>query len=403
MTARGAASGTGRYAPPMSSDHATPAAAAADRPRRVVVLRGSYANVPELRAWEGIGPGYEVAVLVPGANDRDVSALALEQVPVQTLGGRLPAGRVRQLAGHALGDRYVGLADLLRGADVVHAAELSFWFSWQAARLKEELGFKLVLTVWETIPFGSAYRGARMRRYRRALLAATDRYLATTERARDALILEGADPARISVAPPGIDVDRFAAARTASPPTDGRHLILSIGRLVWEKGHQDLLRAVALLRTRGRDDMRVMIVGVGPEEKRLRAAVRDLALDDVVELRGYIDNDEMPAVYARASCLVLASLPIPPWEEQFGLVLAEAMAAHVPVVASSSGAIPEVVGSDGALFTPGDWVGLAGVLADGPLAAPPGTRREPDPARLERYSHAAQARRLRAAYDELLG
>ncbi|HEY4278328.1 MAG TPA: glycosyltransferase [Conexibacter sp.] len=372
------------------------------RPRRIVLLRGTAANVWELRAWEALGDGYEVAVVVPDANAYDVRGLQLPKIPVRTVGGRMPSGPVGTLATRAIGERYLDLEQALRGADLVHAAELGYWFSWQAARLKRQMGFKLALTVWETLPFVDAYRNVRTRRYRREVLAATDRFLPTTERARDALLLEGADAARVTVAPPGIAVGRFEAARTADPPSDGRHLVLSIGRLVWEKGHQDLLRAVALLRTRGRDDLRVLIVGKGPEERRLRGVVSDLGLGDVVELRGFVDHDELPSVYAQASCLVLGSLGTPFWEEQFGMVLVEAMAAHVPVVAAASGAIPEVVGESGTLFSPGDWVGLADVLADGPIAAQPGTRRAPDLARLERYSDGAQAARLRAAYDELL-
>jgi glycosyltransferase involved in cell wall biosynthesis len=124
---------------------------------------------------------------------------------------------------------------------------------------------------------------------------------------------------------------------------------------------------------------------------------------DRVEFRESVPYAEMPGVFAMASCLVLASLPTMHWEEQFGMVLAEAMAAHVTVVAASSGAIPEVVGGSGELFRPGDYVGLAELLARGPLAEPPGTRRAPEPERLERYSIAAAGARLRAAYDRVLG
>lgn len=376
----------------------------AGRSRRVVVLRGTAANPWDLRPWEELGADYDVSVLVPDANRYDVGALrGVRAVPVRTVGGRLRAGRAAgALATRAVGERYLGLEPLLRGADLVHAAELGYWFSWQAARLKAALGFRLALTVWETLPFADAYRNVRTRRYRRDVLAASDRFLATTERAREALLLEGAPAERIVLAPPGIDVERFAVARAPAPRADGRHLVLSIGRLVWEKGHQDLLRAVALLRARGRDDVRVLIVGVGPEEGRLRGVVRDLGLGEAVELRGWVPYDELPRVYAQASCLLLASLPVPFWEEQFGMVLAEAMAAHVPIVAAASGAIPEVVGGSGTLFAPGDWVGLADVLADGPLAGAPGARRAPEPERLERFSSAAAAARLRAAYDELL-
>ena len=101
----------------------------------------------------------------------------------------------------------------------------------------------------------------------------------------------------------------------------------------------------------------------------------------------------MPALYAGASALVLASLPTKGWEEQFGMVLIEAMAAGTPVVACASGAIPEVLDGAGTLVEPGDWRGLARVLAEG---ARPGA------ADLARYSVEAAAERLGAAYARVL-
>ena len=370
--------------------------------RQVVVLRGRAANPWDLRPWEQLGADYRVEALVPANNDYDTSLLELDRVPVHTLSGRLPGGRAGALAVRALGERYLGLEERLAGADVVHAAELGYWFSWQAARLRDKLGFKLVLTVWETLPLLDAYRNVRTRRYRRDVLAATDLFMATTARARDALLLEGAPPERVVVSAPGIDVDRFAAARTPAPPEGGGHLVLSVGRLVWEKGHQDLLRALAALRRAGRHDVRAVIVGKGPEEKRLRSYASDLGLDGVVEFAGGVPYEQMASYYAQASCLVLASIPVRYWEEQFGMVLIEAMAAHLPIVAAGSGAIPEVVGGSGTLFSPGDWRGLADVLADGPLAGEPAARRAPEPERREGFSSTAAAARLARAYESLL-
>jgi glycosyltransferase involved in cell wall biosynthesis len=369
--------------------------------RRVVVLRGTAASPWDLRPWEDLGDGYRVEALIPPNNLYDTAAVRIERVPVATVGGRLPGGRAGALLTRAVGERYLGLEERLSGADIVHGAELGYWFTAQAAALRVRLGFRLVVTVWETLPFGRAYRNVRTRPYRDKVLRAADLFLATTERARDALVLEGAAPDRVRISPPGVDVERFATARDPEPPPTGAHLVLAIGRLVWEKGHQDLLRALALLRARGRRDVRALIVGVGPEERRLRAVIDDLGLNDVVELRGWVAYDELPRVYAQASCLVLASLPTPFWEEQFGMVLGEAMAAHVPIVAAASGAIPEVVGASGALFAPGDWIGLADALAAGPLANAPCPRRAPEPERLERFSAGAAAARLRAAYEEL--
>lgn len=370
-------------------------------------MRGPSANVWELRPWELLAPDFDVKVLVPEGNLYDVSGLRIERVPVKTLGDRMPGGRAGALATRVVGERYVGLERDLAGADIVHAAELGYWFSAQAARLKPKLGFKLALTVWETLPFRDAYRNVRTRRYRQQTLFAADRFIATTERARQALLLEGALEQRIDVCPPGIDLDRFSVAagrhRDADVPQgpDG-HLLLSVGRLVWEKGHQDLLRAVGLLRRAGHTDLRVQIVGNGPERSRLEAVTRDLGLEAIVCFSGGIPNDELPGLYARASCLVLASLPTPYWEEQFGMVLAEALAAQLPILACSSGAIPEVVGEDAQLVAPGDWVGLASALAEGPLSRPPAARSSPAPERVERFSTAAAAARIRAVYEALL-
>jgi glycosyltransferase involved in cell wall biosynthesis len=372
---------------------------------RVVVLRGTAANPWDLAPWQAVhdAGAADVAVVVPPDNAYDVASLSLRQIPVRTAGGLLPERLpARGLALKAVGQRHLGLADALRGADVVHAAELGTWFSWQAARLKRELGYKLALTVWETLPFLDAYRNVRTRRYRRDVLAAADLLLPTTERAREALLLEGADPEKVVVCPPGIDVGRFSAARAATPPADGSHLVLSAARMVWEKGHQDVLRALAVLRRRGRDDVRTLLIGDGPERKRLEGVVADLGLGDRVELRAAVPYAEMPGLYAQASCLVLASIPIWSWEEQFGMVLAEAMGAHLPIVTTRSGAIPEVVGDDATLVAPGDWLELADALERGPLAAPPGTRRAPDPARLERFSVPAAAARLTEAYTSLV-
>jgi glycosyltransferase involved in cell wall biosynthesis len=363
---------------------------------RVVVLRGHSANPWELRAWERLADRFDVAIAVTGSNAHDVSGVELPVVPVRALRDRLPRGRAGDFAALGLGDRYLALESVLAGADIVHSAELGVWFAAQPAELKARLGFRLVLTVWETIPFLDTFRAFRGRRQRRVSLGQADLFLAATERARRCLLLEGAPDARIVVSPPGIETERFASA---APVAAGSHLIVSPGRLVWEKGHYDVLRALALLD----GDHRLLIVGAGPERDRLLAYAADLGLGGRVEIRAAAYQD-MPSVFATASAVVLASLPIPLWEEQFGMVLAEAIAAGAPVVASASGAIPEVLAGSGApLFEPGNWVRLAELLADGPLSREPGTRATYPAELVERYSTAAAAERIATAYERVLG
>lgn len=362
-------------------------------PTRVVVLRGHQANPWELRPWELLDERFDVRFLRSARNWFDTDQIDLPSGEIRTLRALLPKGRLGDLATRLPGDRYLGLADHLRGADIVHSQELGYWYSAQAAALRRRLGFKLVLTVWETLPFRDTYRNVRTRPYRRRVLEATDLFLAATQRAHDALLLEGADPARIRVVPPGIDVDRFSASGSAPP---GPPVILSPGRLVWEKGHQDVLRAVAMLRDR---DVRVVIIGSGPERGRLEAYARDLGIADAVELRDFVPYEQMPQLYGQAACMVLASLPTWSWEEQLGMVLVEAMASGVPVLASTSGAIPEVVGTAARLFAPGDWVGLAALLRE--ATATPAPHVVQDPERVARYSARAAADRLAEAYGTL--
>jgi glycosyltransferase involved in cell wall biosynthesis len=357
---------------------------------RVVLLRGHGVTPWELRPWEELADRFDVVCLVSGSNRFDFGALRLRTERVRTLRDALPRGRLGDLAVLGPGDRYLGLARHLTGADVVHSLELGIPWSGQPAALKRQLGFRLVLTAWETIPLLDTYRYPRGRAYRRRTIPEVDLFLAATERARDCLLLEGVAPDRIEVSPPGIDVERFAAV-------DRRpDAVVSAGRLVWEKGHQDVLRALAAIR-RGLvpgEAPRLLIVGSGPDEARLRRYAAELGVGDLVEIRA-VPYEEMPSVLARASCLVLASLPVPLWEEQFGMVLAEAMAAGVPILASASGAIPEVVGDHAALFQPGDWVELARLL----VAAP---ARPPSSERVARFSIEAAAERLAAAYDRVL-
>jgi glycosyltransferase involved in cell wall biosynthesis len=367
-----------------------------------VLLRGHNANVWDARPWESLADEYDVELLVTGSNLHETASSGVRVVEVRTPRDALPGGRAAGAAAYAIGERYLGLESKLAGATIVHAAEIGSWFSAQAARLKARIGFRLVVTVWETLPWRDAYRWPRERGYRRAVLPAADLFLAATARAREGLLLEGVPAERIEVAEPGADLGRFSVEATPA----AEHVVLSPGRLVWEKGHQDVLRALAALRGglagEPRGEVRGLIVGSGPEEGKLERYADELGLGGAVEFRATVPYDQMPSLYAGASALTLASLPTRGWEEQFGMVLAEAMASGLPIVACSTGAIPEVLGGQGTLVPAGDWMGIARALAAGPLAGAPGARTSYDAARLRHYSSAAAAERLRGAYARLL-
>lgn len=383
----------------------------------VLIVRGHQVTPWELQPWRELPSRFQVSYLLTGSN-QFTAPEGLQSVRVRSLRDMLPGGPLGEIGAKLVGDRYLAGDEAFARADIVHAEELSYWFSAEAAKHKARHGFKLVQTIWETLPMMGSYRNRHARRYRELVLEETDLFLPATERAALALQLEGVPSERMVVCPPGIDTTRFAGGFSGVPSPE--HTILSPGRLVWEKGHHDVLRALALLHrgiVTGPDGQllrpRLSIVGAGPEEHRLREHARELGLADFVQIGG-VPYEQMPEVFAGASAMVLASqssasasyhplgVPHAFWEEQFGYVFAEAMAAGLAIVTTTSGAIPEVVGGAGVdLVAPGDWPAIARALAAGPLQRPPGERVAYPAALVQRYSTSAAARRLSDAYDLL--
>lgn len=151
------------------------------------------------------------------------------------------------------------------------------------------------------------------------------------------------------VIPLGVDVQRFTPADRSPPSPQTPVQVGYVGRLAPHKGVGVLLEAVA-----GRPELRLTIIGAGPAEAELRGQAARPELVDRVRFTGGADQDQLPTLLADLDVLAVPSLTTPGWVEQFGRVVVEAMAAGVPVVASDSGALPEVVGSAGLLVREGD-------------------------------------------------
>lgn len=127
------------------------------------------------------------------------------------------------------------------------------------------------------------------------------------------------------------------------------------GRLVPEKGVDDLIRACALA------GVRLLVVGEGPDQPRLQRLAEQLGVD--VTWLGRVESTGMGEIYSRMDTLVLPSFTTPRWKEQFGRVLVEAMSCGVPVVGSDSGEIPQVIGQAGLIFPERECHQLAACLS----------------------------------------
>src|SRR5688500_1802639 len=155
----------------------------------------------------------------------------------------------------------------------------------------------------------------------------------------------------IDVLPNFIDETRFApGARAWGEP----FRLLGVGHLVPQKGFDVLLRALAICHAGG-NRFHLTVVGEGYEEDALRAIAQELGLEPSVTWLGAPERSAMPGIYRAADAFVLASR-----HESFGVVVIEALASGLPVVATRCGGPEEIVTVDvGELAAPEDPADLA--------------------------------------------
>ena len=193
-----------------------------------------------------------------------------------------------------------------------------------------------------------------------AVLCAAAAVVTTSEWSRGRLLeAYDLDPARVHVAHPGVD-----ASEPAVGSDSGRRL-LCVGAVTPGKGHDLLLEALTAIADL---DWRCVCVGSLTKTPEfvddLFHDIKAAGLDDRIELTGPRTGRELEASYADADLLVLASRG-----ETYGMVVAEALARGLPVVAPSGGGIPEALGQTpdgrvpGLLVPPDDPAALAVALA----------------------------------------
>jgi phosphatidyl-myo-inositol dimannoside synthase len=248
-----------------------------------------------------------------------------------------------------------------RGADLVMGVDLD-GFLWARRRmipfvaslkgiiadeLKNERG-------WVRVLLGAQARWERLNTRRADLVMVTSHYCAEVARRE-----YGVPADRIAVVPEPIDLEAWdhQFARSQRRPRPGP-VVLSVARMYPRKRLADLLRAGVLLKRRI-PDVRIRIVGRGPEWDSLVRLHGDLELGDSVHLLGDVSRERLAEEYVNADLFCLPSV-----QEGFGIVFLEAMAAGLSVVACRAAAIPEVVtdGVTGTLTPPRDPAALADAL-----------------------------------------
>jgi L-malate glycosyltransferase len=139
-----------------------------------------------------------------------------------------------------------------------------------------------------------------------------------------------------------------------------KFLVGYVGRITQDKGIWTILHAMKYVP----QNVECLIVGDGPWSKIFQEKRSAYNLEDRIHWIKRVDDFDVPLYLNAMDAFVLASEETEHWKEQFGRVLAEAMACGLPVIATDSGAIPEVVGDAGMIFHEKDPAALASAILD---------------------------------------
>ena len=300
------------------------------------------------------------------------------------------------------------LGEYLKDFDVIHSHHAFTPLALKAVKAGRNLGKATLLTthsisfshesrLWEalgiTIPLFSHYLG-----FPHEIIAVS--------RAAEAFIRHFTD-APVRVIPNGVDDDVFRPLGEGEKERlkgelgiEGR-VVLYVSRMSPRKGPHILLNAFQNL-SKEMDDVTLVMAGSGEMLPFLRAQAKFLGIEDRVRFLGYVEDSLLPGLFGMADVFVLPSTTA----EAFGIVILEAMAAGVPVVATDVGGIPEIImnSESGLLVPPGNELELRNairrVLKDRELAVELGSngRRAVE----ERYSWNRVTEEIEKAYEDAL-
>ncbi len=301
---------------------------------------------------------------------------------------------------------YLHLRDKFRRYDVIHDNQCLAYGVWAMSKsapciatihhpitVDRDLAVKAAPYFWQKMKALRWYSlvGMQKRVARTLSHVVTVSDCARKDIAREFKIREG----RFRIVPNGVDTDLFHPVPDI--PRERNRIMVTNSADVPLKGLEHLLRAAA--RISGHREIRLIVIGEPRKNGRIVRLVRKLDIGGITRFTGRVDQEAFIRQYARASVAVVPSL-----YEGFGLPAIEAMACGVPVVSTTGGALPEVVGDAGLLIPPADSEAMARAIES--LLDDPGRARRVGMAGYrrvqERFTWEKAARETVAVYREAI-
>jgi len=238
--------------------------------------------------------------------------------------------------------------------DLVHIDEEPYNFaSWHALRLAQKHHAKALFFSWQNLNRHYPFPFSALESY---VLQHSQYAICGNREAVDVWRAKGYAGPTAVIPQFGIDPDLYALAPEQHP--ERVFTICYAGRFVPEKGAEILIRACAQLK----NDFRLILIGSGPRREAWIQLAAECGLGDRLIVGPWLPSTEFPNFLHTIDTLVLPSVTQPNWKEQFGRVLVEAMACGVPVIGSTCGEIPNVIGEAGLIVPEGNVAALTEAL-----------------------------------------
>ena len=311
--------------------------------------------------------GYEIDVLtskIKGQNEHPAKGIRVFAYPSLKLAERFGVPYPILTV-----EAYKKFAKVIKKCDLVHAHGHVYMSSYLAGKIAKKYKKPFIVTQHNTFIDYKSWLNTLEHlndlTIGKSILKHADRILTVSKETMKYVLRLGADKAKTSVMYNGVDTNCFhpvkkGESRKKLGLPKKRKIIFSVRRLVYKNGIDTLIESAHLV-ARDNPEVLFVVAGKGPSRKLIEDRIKELRIEDNIKLTGFVPDELLPVYYDAADYFVLPSAS----GEGLPLVLFEAMACGLPVIATTVGGTPEIINhmKNGVLVPPRNPEAIAEALS----------------------------------------
>ncbi len=244
-------------------------------------------------------------------------------------------------------EAYRKFVQLIKNCDLVHAHGHVYMSSYLAGKVAKKYKKPFIVTQHNTFidyrSFLNMLEHLNDCIIGKSVLKHANKIITVSKETKKYVLKLGADKSKATVIYNGVDTDTFhpmnkGKSRKKLCLPQKRNIIFSLRRLVYKNGLDTLIESIPLL-TKEHPSLLIVVAGKGPSRKLIEDRVKELGIDTNIKLTGFVPDRLLPVYYNAADCFILPSAS----GEGLPLVLLEAMACGLSVIATAVGGTPEII------------------------------------------------------------